>query len=202
MDVPIDHIDRAFALEWGLADLTEENRQILSMRFGYDGGTPFTLKQIGTKLKLTRECVRQRINKALMRLNRFYCRNTEIAECLGVVPKKWSWPQPSQKPVKTKPRNVVRPIDALGYDKWTPVYRPKDFRPPGSDGEKAVCRNVYLMPKIEKRITELGYRNTSLGVFESDAFIIRFLQKTGEDVFWISVHKKHRIERFHKVYAS
>ena len=52
-----------------LDKLEAREAQILKFRFGIDGNEPLTLKQIGAKLGLTRERVRQLQQSALKRLN-------------------------------------------------------------------------------------------------------------------------------------
>jgi RNA polymerase primary sigma factor len=52
-----------------LDKLEAREAQILKLRFGIDGNEPLTLKQIGAKLGLTRERVRQLQQSALKRLN-------------------------------------------------------------------------------------------------------------------------------------
>ncbi len=49
--------------------LDDRERDILRLRFGLDGSEPLTLKQIGGKLGLTRERVRQIQNEALRKMN-------------------------------------------------------------------------------------------------------------------------------------
>jgi len=49
--------------------LPEREAQVLKLRFGIDGSEPLTLKQIGAKLGLTRERVRQLQQSALKQLN-------------------------------------------------------------------------------------------------------------------------------------
>ncbi len=51
-----------------LERLTERERDVLTMRFGLDGGIPFTLDEVGTKFEVTRERVRQIEAKALAKL--------------------------------------------------------------------------------------------------------------------------------------
>ncbi len=48
-----------------LSQISERQAKILRLRFGLDGQTPLTLKQIGEELDLTRERVRQLLIKAL-----------------------------------------------------------------------------------------------------------------------------------------
>lgn len=48
--------------------LTEREREVLRLRFGFDDGYPRTLEEVGRVLKLTRERIRQIENKALKKL--------------------------------------------------------------------------------------------------------------------------------------
>ena len=57
-----DDLDRA------LGTLSDRERSILSMYFGLDGAEPMTLEDIGKRLKLTRERIRQIKEKAIQRL--------------------------------------------------------------------------------------------------------------------------------------
>jgi RNA polymerase sigma factor (sigma-70 family) len=52
-----------------LSELDPREAQILTMRFGLDGSEPIGLKEIGDKLGLTRERVRQLQHSALTKLN-------------------------------------------------------------------------------------------------------------------------------------
>ncbi len=52
-----------------LTALDQREREILRMRFGLDNGESMTLKEIGGRLSLTRERVRQVQNEALRKLN-------------------------------------------------------------------------------------------------------------------------------------
>lgn len=51
-----------------LGDLDERESKILRLRYGLDGDEPLTLKEIGVKIKLTRERVRQIEGEALRKL--------------------------------------------------------------------------------------------------------------------------------------
>ena len=53
-----------------LASIDERDAKILRMRYGLDNGDPMTLKEIGEKVNLSRERVRQIENEALKKL---YC---------------------------------------------------------------------------------------------------------------------------------
>ncbi len=55
-------------LERALGTLSERERSILSMYFGLGGEEPMTLEDIGKRLKLTRERIRQIKEKAIQRL--------------------------------------------------------------------------------------------------------------------------------------
>jgi len=52
-----------------LEEIDPREAQVLKLRFGLDGNEPLTLKQIGQKMGLTRERVRQIQRQALTRLN-------------------------------------------------------------------------------------------------------------------------------------
>jgi len=51
-----------------LDSLTDRERDVLRLRFGFDDGYPRTLEEVGRVLKLTRERIRQIENKALKKL--------------------------------------------------------------------------------------------------------------------------------------
>jgi RNA polymerase primary sigma factor len=53
-----------------LGHLDDRETKILRMRYGLDNGEPMTLKEIGEKLNLTRERVRQIENEALRKLSK------------------------------------------------------------------------------------------------------------------------------------
>ena len=55
-----------------LADLDERESKILRMRYGFDGEEPMTLKEIGARISLTRERVRQIENEALKKLAGYF----------------------------------------------------------------------------------------------------------------------------------
>ncbi len=57
-------------LRQALADLSDKERQILSLRFGLDDDKPRTLREIGDQLGISRERVRQIENQALAKLRR------------------------------------------------------------------------------------------------------------------------------------
>lgn len=57
-------------LEEALSTLSEREEKVLRWRFGFDDGTPRTLEDIGQKLGVTRERIRQIENKALRKLSR------------------------------------------------------------------------------------------------------------------------------------
>jgi RNA polymerase primary sigma factor len=57
-------------LRQALAELSEKERQILSLRFGLDDDLPLTLREIGDALGISRERVRQIESQALTKLRR------------------------------------------------------------------------------------------------------------------------------------
>jgi len=67
-------------LENMMSDLTQQQRQVLSLRFGLDYGKPMTLTKIGDHLKISRERVRQLEREALAKLRK---RRANIREFLA-----------------------------------------------------------------------------------------------------------------------
>jgi RNA polymerase primary sigma factor len=57
-------------LERAVDQLEPREREIVRLRFGLDGQPPLTLEEIGARLHLTRERIRQLESKALARLRR------------------------------------------------------------------------------------------------------------------------------------
>ncbi|CAK6687546.1 sigma-70 family RNA polymerase sigma factor [Synechococcus sp. BA-124 BA4] len=68
---PMDHMDRSIQKEhlgaW-LSQLNEREQEILQLRFGLEGKEPLTLAEIGRKINVSRERVRQLEAKAIMKL--------------------------------------------------------------------------------------------------------------------------------------
>ncbi len=62
-----------------LDGIDEREREILRLRFGLDTGEPMTLKEIGVRMSLTRERVRQVQNEALRKLNSILSHGAEAA---------------------------------------------------------------------------------------------------------------------------
>ncbi len=67
-------------LENMMADLTMQQRQVLSLRFGLDYDKPMTLTKIGDHLKISRERVRQLEREALVKLRK---RRANVREFLA-----------------------------------------------------------------------------------------------------------------------
>ena len=64
-------------MEIALSKLPRREREIVTMRFGLDGGEPSTLEEVGTKYKISRERVRQIQERAVSRLK-------QIAQRMGL----------------------------------------------------------------------------------------------------------------------
>lgn len=67
-------------LERLMADLTDQQQQVLNLRFGLDDGQPLTLAKIGDRLNISRERVRQIEREALSKLRK---RKADISEYLA-----------------------------------------------------------------------------------------------------------------------
>ncbi|MGK7931479.1 MAG: RNA polymerase sigma factor, RpoD/SigA family [Microcystaceae cyanobacterium] len=67
-------------LEKLMADLTPQQKQVLSLRFGLSDGQPLTLAKIGTRLNISRERVRQIEREAIAKLRK---RKANIREYLA-----------------------------------------------------------------------------------------------------------------------
>lgn len=67
-------------LERLLTDLTPQQRQVLSLRFGLEDGQPLTLAKVGDRLSISRERVRQIEREALSKLRK---RKADIHEYLA-----------------------------------------------------------------------------------------------------------------------
>lgn len=68
-------------LEKLMADLTEQQREVLMLRFGLVDGQPMTLAKIGDQLKISRERVRQIEREALSKLRK---RQADMREYIAV----------------------------------------------------------------------------------------------------------------------
>jgi len=66
-DAPTDDVEIQL-IEKLLAAIDDRDAKILRMRYGLDNGDPMTLKEIGEKVNLSRERVRQIENEALKKL--------------------------------------------------------------------------------------------------------------------------------------
>ena len=67
-------------IERCLKAIGSRDAEILRMRYGLGGGRPMTLKEIGEKVKLSRERVRQIENAALRKLSYYMTRKKELGE--------------------------------------------------------------------------------------------------------------------------
>lgn len=64
------HSSLQFDLEKLMADLTPQQREVLSLRYGLTDGQPLTLAKIGARLNISRERVRQIEREALSKLRK------------------------------------------------------------------------------------------------------------------------------------
>jgi RNA polymerase primary sigma factor len=71
-DEQVELLLRSQALARALAALSERERRVLILRYGLDNSDPKTLEEIGRRLDLTRERVRQIEGQALKRLSRLH----------------------------------------------------------------------------------------------------------------------------------
>lgn len=81
---PNEHANREMlreALEEAISNLTDREQQVLIWRFGLIDDTPCTLEEVGEKLGVTRERVRQIETKAIRRL-RHPTRSNKLREYL------------------------------------------------------------------------------------------------------------------------
>jgi RNA polymerase primary sigma factor len=69
----IENIERC------LQSISSRDAEILRMRYGLGGGRPMTLKEIGDKVNLSRERVRQIENEALRKLNFFMTKKRNVS---------------------------------------------------------------------------------------------------------------------------
>lgn len=72
VESPLDAILRRVELESALDQLSNRHRQIITLRFGLEGGCEMTLKEVGKEFGVTRERIRQLEAAALKRMRRFY----------------------------------------------------------------------------------------------------------------------------------
>lgn len=66
----LNRIIRSEEAERLLQRVSGRERQVLMMRFGLDDGKPKTLEEVGRRLKLTRERIRQIENRAILKIRR------------------------------------------------------------------------------------------------------------------------------------
>jgi RNA polymerase sigma factor (sigma-70 family) len=65
-----EQLDAVMEVEKLLSGLNDRDRSMLIMRFGLNGEEPMTYRQIGDRLGLTRERIRQRMNELVYRIRK------------------------------------------------------------------------------------------------------------------------------------
>jgi RNA polymerase primary sigma factor len=73
-----------------LESISEREAKVLRMRYGLDDDSPMTLEQIGERLGLTRERIRQIENEALSKLHEFLTEERKPDEAASAKPSKKS----------------------------------------------------------------------------------------------------------------
>ena len=64
-DEALDQSDLKMVLNTALKNMSHNHREVVILHFGLNGGEPLTLEEIGTRLELTRERIRQLKNESL-----------------------------------------------------------------------------------------------------------------------------------------
>jgi len=106
-----------------LKQIGEREKYILELRYGLTGQTPMTLEEIGKRLSLSRERVRQIEERALLRLRR-------VANQMGLI--ELSEPRPGGVPPNLQPGwNLEKPkLDLLGHEIPSRRHRSPSLRRP------------------------------------------------------------------------
>ncbi|MBP7795854.1 MAG: sigma-70 family RNA polymerase sigma factor [Elusimicrobiales bacterium] len=100
---PISILKMHDELKNALSQIGDRERMILEMRYGLAGTNPMTLQEIGDKIKLSRERVRQLEERAILRLRR-------VAANMGLIEMKFKT-TPNLKPGWNNPKQYT---DILG----------------------------------------------------------------------------------------
>ncbi len=75
-------------VRWALTSLDMQEQRILMNRFGFSGGKTLTLKEIGQRMNLSRERVRQIEVQAKRKIRRLFAgENKEALPCIKLRPK-------------------------------------------------------------------------------------------------------------------
>ena len=67
-DYAVDHTSARTVLEKSFNEINPKEKEVLLLRFGWNGEVPMTLEQVGTELGVTRERIRQIQKKALKKM--------------------------------------------------------------------------------------------------------------------------------------
>jgi len=70
--------DRSKTLYQALTSLAPQDAEVLRLRFGLTDGHSYTLEEVGQRLRMSRERVRQRERRALTSLKKYLCRDVSL----------------------------------------------------------------------------------------------------------------------------
>ncbi len=70
--------DRSKTLYQALTSLAPQDAEVLRLRFGLTDGHSYTLEEVGQRLRMSREQVRQRERRALTSLKKYLCRDVSL----------------------------------------------------------------------------------------------------------------------------
>ncbi len=140
-----------------LSQLTSREALVLRLRFGIGVSEAYTLEQIGAKLEVTRERIRQIESKAL-RLLRSTARLEQAATILGRP-----FSRPKEPPAKEKARRKNAPVTEISFDpedKSAPVLVQENSGSTASPNAVEVAASSLVAdPEVTDRRWQLEFAN-------------------------------------------